>query len=251
MKNLFRSASVLALLVSPPAMAADIYTGGSIKDGPVPSSYEAFRWSGFYVGAHAGFGVGDANSDMTLSNEKDSIALPSIEDDLDGAIYGVHLGFNAQNGRLVFGIEGSLAGTNIDGTGSSQIQGIAINNETEVDLLGRLVGRVGIASDRTLFYVDGGVAYVDSSTTTSISDGINSIALGENDESQWGWTLGAGIEHALTDGWIARVAYAHYEFSGEKSSNGVSLDGRDTGITFTNDRDLELDTVTVGISRKW
>jgi outer membrane immunogenic protein len=249
MKRILLSAALLAGLAGP-AVAADVFgREGSIKD--EPSSHEAFRWSGFYIGAHGGFGVGDANNDMTLSFEGDSFGLPAIEDDLDGAIYGAHLGFNIQSGRIVFGVEASLAGSEIDGSGSSQIMGVAINSDTEVDLLGRLVGRLGIASERTLFFVDGGLAYVDATTTTSITDGINSIKLGENDEASWGWTIGGGIEHALTDGWVARVNYAHYEFSGEKSSNEVSFDGEATGVTFSNDRDLTLDTITVGLSRKF
>lgn len=239
---------VAAALFPTAAHAADIY-GGSPKD-PAPASYEApFSWTGFYFGAHAGFGTGDVNNDMAISAQGQSIPF-STEDDLDGAVLGVHVGFNFQSGRMVFGIEGSITGSDIDGIGSSNLAGISVNTTTDVDLFARGVGRLGIASGRTLFYVDGGIAYADATTKTSITNGLQSIALGENDESHIGWTLGAGIEHALTDGWIARVNYAHFDFGNETSSNEVVV-GQPTGITFTNDRDLNIDTITVGISRKF
>lgn len=67
MKKFAYSVSVLALLASGSAKAADIY-GGSTKDGPIEASIPASR-SGFYVTGVLGYAWGDRDISQSITRE--------------------------------------------------------------------------------------------------------------------------------------------------------------------------------------
>src|SRR5262249_30197365 len=93
----------------------------------------------------------------------------SDSDRLKGALGGIQIGQNWQTGHYVFGIEIDFDATGQRGDqtfyGSNGAVGIiaaapASAAYTErLPWLGTFRGRVGIASDRTLFYATGGLAY--------------------------------------------------------------------------------------------
>lgn len=64
--------------------------------------------------------------------------------------------------------------------------------------------RLGYAVDRFLSYVAGGVGF-GSLKTSSIGPGGN--VEDEFDETNVGWTLGAGVEYAFTDNLTGRTEY--------------------------------------------
>jgi outer membrane immunogenic protein len=69
-----------------------------------------------------------------------------------------------------------------------------------------------------LFYAKGGWAYGDvtaARTATFVEPGISLVGVDEVGRStNWenGWTVGAGMEFALTDRWSAKAEFMHYEF---------------------------------------
>jgi outer membrane immunogenic protein len=69
--------------------------------------------------------------------------------------------------------------------------------------VGSLRGRIGVALDDFLLYGTGGVA----ATGLEASSG----GLSERDTA-FGWTLGAGVEAALSENVTARVEYRYTEF---------------------------------------
>jgi outer membrane immunogenic protein len=243
--------------------AADVYGGQSYKDAPtVIAADPVYSWSGPYIGASAGFGVGQSENNVTLSedyegDEKgDSLPfLPSI-DELSGAVYGVHAGYNFQRDRIVFGVEASLNGTDIDGTSTSPgLLGSLIQTETAIDWYATAVARLGIASGKTLFYGFGGVAWAGVDSKASGVLGLDipgaSITLNNNSETPIGWTAGLGIEHALGANWTARVEYAHVDLGSTSSSASVLFDGEETGIVSTHSQDIEFDTIKIGVNYKF
>ncbi len=86
-----------------------MYTKPSYKDTPLAP---AFSWTGFYIGGTLGFGVGDTAGKPDFGFGDDLIDiienLIATDYDIDGAIYGVHIGYNRQHGHLVYGIEAAL-----------------------------------------------------------------------------------------------------------------------------------------------
>lgn len=225
-----RKSSIAFLLVAlstSSAFAADLgpYPRGSVKD-RAPAYYPspAFNWSGFYLGVQAGYGWGTTDAQTgSLSTFNQAYSY-----DTDGAIGGVHAGFNWQTQNIVLGVETDIEASGIEATGTGTLGSL---HTTSLDWLGSFRGRVGIASDRTLFYLTGGLAYAD---LTTAGPGLSS--------SDWrtGWTLGGGIEHAFTPNMTARIEYRHTDLG--SSSFGSS------GVNRAETNDISFGAVRAGLS---
>lgn len=212
------------------ASAADLH--GSYKDDPVVSYGPSYSWAGLYVGATAGFGVGDTET---------SIEGFSIADyEINGAIYGAHIGYNFQRGSMVFGVEAAINGTDMDG--SQGLLTSAITSERELDWYATAVARLGYTSGMTLFYGFGGVAWADVTSKLNV---LGSTVL-EDTETHVGWTAGLGVEHALSDRFSVRVEYAHVDLGEETTTYDLGRLG-----TIDKDVDVKFDTIKVGASYKF
>ena len=91
---------LIALGAAAPGQAADIPM--PVK-GVRPAYVHAYyNWTGFYVGAHVGYGWADFSGTDALAGVVTDTATAK------GLIYGGQLGFNYQLGSWVFGIEGEF-----------------------------------------------------------------------------------------------------------------------------------------------
>ena len=246
--------------MSSTALAADL-GGGSYKDEPVAYAPATPVWAGLYVGGSVGFGVGDTSGAIKFDEPErrdelqgmvedhgggDGIeileALLQSEYDVNGAIYGAHIGYNFQRNNLVYGVELGINGTDMDGSSPCGVIGFC---QRSLDWYATGVARLGYASGNTLFYGFGGVAWGDVKTELGlVSPGV---PLVEGSETHVGWTAGVGIEHALGDRLIVGVEYSHVDL-GEEDTD-LSFDGHKIeGIT--DQVDLEFDAVKVRASYK-
>jgi len=166
-------------------MAADLAPQPAEPAVPV---YLPFSWTGFYVGAHAGYGFGSVDS---------SLAAPLDSFDIKGFVGGVHAGYNYQMNQWVLGVEGDFDGTSINGKATDGLGNI---NKMTVPWQGSVRGRVGYAWDRFLLYGTGGVAFADAKLA------------GGDSKTLAGWTAGAGLEYAFTDNWSARLEYRYTDY---------------------------------------
>ena len=212
------------------ASAADLHN--SYKDEPIASYGPGYSWAGLYVGASAGFGVGDTQTTVE--------GFPIADYDINGAIYGAMVGYNFQRGNVVFGVEATINGTDMDG--SQGLLTSAITSEREMDWYATAVGRLGYASGKTLFYGFGGVAWADVSSKLNVLG----TTLLEDNETHVGWTAGLGIEHALTDHFTVRVEYSHVDLGEETTTYEL-------GKRFSIDKDVDLkfDAIKVGAAYKF
>ena len=143
------------------AAAADL--GGSIKD---PAPYYAppvsvFSWTGFYAGLQTGYVWGEANNSFS------DTSLVGGGSDPEGWIGGGYGGYNWQSGNFVFGFETDIEAGDVNGSFSST--GGLISGSTDLNWQGSLRGRIGIAADRTLFYLTGGWAYGEADIDGTVS----------------------------------------------------------------------------------
>jgi outer membrane immunogenic protein len=127
MLRLLISASALAIL-SGAAVAADlppppIEPAAPPMMSPTPIAY---NWSGFYLGAHGGWGFGDGAFD-------------------DGAVVGGQVGINWQWGTFVVGVEGDASWADLG----------------EADMLASIRARAGLPLDQFLLYVTAGAGFAD------------------------------------------------------------------------------------------
>src|SRR5690606_1699612 len=120
--------------------------------------------------------------------------------DVDGFIGGLHAGYNWQSGSFVYGVEGDIDYTNVEGGHDFDILGETGHLSLNSDWQGSLRLRAGYAVDTWLFYGTGGVAFgraeleASAPTYDTVSD----------ENTHVGWTLGAGVEKAFTPNWIGR-----------------------------------------------
>lgn len=205
---------------------------------------DPFDWSGIYVGAQLGHGWSNTNfTDVDGWNVEGEV----FGGNSNGFIGGVQAGYSFQSGSFVYGAEVELGYLGIDETfvqPSSPADSFA---SIDGGFYAALTARLGYAADRTLFFAKGGVAYLNADVNFDDdckNDGPCGIGLVNASGGNFtGWTLGAGVEHALTDRWTARVEYAYYDFG---TATASSQDG------WTRyDADLTTHAVKVGLNYKF
>ena len=204
-------ASVGLIALAGSALAADL---GS----PAPPVYvppvPIFTWTGVYVGGQIGYAWGSQDADFG-----DSFGLfNSISYNSDGVIGGAHAGYNLQLSQFVIGLEGDVDGSRLSKTVSGVVNpqggafgfvGTTFNSSGNVQ--GSIRGRVGYAWDRVLAYATGGVAFagVNSNLWTN---GLLGPSYDAASNTRVGWTVGGGLEYAVTNNWSIRAEYRYSDF---------------------------------------
>ncbi|TGQ64138.1 porin family protein [Mesorhizobium sp. M00.F.Ca.ET.186.01.1.1] len=221
-----------ALVLAPVGMAsaADLNEGSPVA---------AYDWSGLYAGGHFGYAAGRSNLFIDGAGNGGTDVNAAL--DPSGFIGGVHIGFNQElANRLVLGAEADIAYNNVDGLDTFAGAGALLKSEIKWSGSARL--RAGYAFDRTLPYITAGVAAAKYEVGLIAPGPAGSIPV--HDETHLGWTVGAGVEHAFTDKWIARVEYRYSDF-GTKDLSAAA------GLNTVADIDLKTNDVRVGLSYKF
>jgi opacity protein-like surface antigen len=209
-----------------------------MKDALAAPEY-AYNWTGYYLGGAAGITWGREDWFTAGLDTRDS---PHFS----GYLLGGQTGYNVQVGRFVFGVEGDFDFVHARGAHfcNDNPAGLTFQFfftcESKVDRLASVAGRAGYTLGRALFYVKGGWAGGDVTVQTKHNLNFN-VPLPVNGESKWlnGWTVGTGMEFALTDHWSAKAEYMYYTLG-----NG---DFRiDSGLTA--DAGAEGNAVRIGVN---
>jgi outer membrane immunogenic protein len=212
-------ASVGAIAIAGSAFAADLPYRGPPPVYPPPPPI--FTWSGIYIGGQVGYAWGSDPIDE-VDTVFDHNAF--FNDKPNGVIGGAHLGYNLQIGQWVAGLEGSVDGTSLHGTRTSAGP-LVVTMSTRPDVQGSIRGRVGVAFDRVLIYGTGGAAF--SGITNNYSLGFPFFLSESDTKTRTGWTVGGGLEYAVTNNWSIRAEYRYSDF-------GRSPDFPFSSITFGN-----------------
>jgi outer membrane immunogenic protein len=193
-KSIYRLAMMTAALstIGFAAVAGDGY-------GPVEAP--APIWTGLYIGGHGGY----VSARATAGN----VGL-----DLNGAVGGLHAGYQFQTGTIVFGIEGDVG---ISGAEYNARYG-TLAATVSVDRLASIRGRAGLAMGSAMLYATGGIAFAHGDIT--ISDSASGLKASASIEST-GYVVGGGVEARLTERISGRVEGLYYGFSDLKLA-GIS-----------------------------
>jgi outer membrane immunogenic protein len=179
-----------------PSAAADVPVKAPVAN--APATAPLFNWTGFYVGATAGWGWGNSR----ICNESNGECSPEF--DVDGFVAGGTVGYNWQMGSAwVAGLEADLSYSDIRGIDRDQVVfGCGAGCRTELEWFGTARVRLGPAFDRFLPYVTGGLAFgaIDA-TSVGLSGG----------STRTGWTVGAGAEFAFAPNWSAKLEYLYVD----------------------------------------
>jgi outer membrane immunogenic protein len=189
---LLASIGLTALLIGS-ASAADLPRQQQMVTKAPVYVAQVYNWTGLYVGINGGYAFSDAS----------------------GGLIGGTLGYNWQNGNLVFGVEGDLNWTNLntDSTFAS------VSNSW----LGTARARVGVAMDRFMPYLTAGAAFgnVDIAAAPGFAG---------SEDTKLGWTAGAGVEFALGGNWTAKAEYLYVDLGNASCGAGCPAN-TDTSLT--------------------
>ncbi|MGO4405222.1 outer membrane protein [Bosea sp. RAF48] len=198
------------------AQAADLPSRRIEPAIPMPP---AFTWTGFYVGAQAGWAQTrtELTAGAAIAGRAAVASLPSLN--RNGAALGLMAGYNYQIGQLVLGGE-------IDGaaliTGKQRYTALTGDFITaHTNWVGSARLRVGYAFDRFMIYATGGIALAAPKSTVTGTG----YSYGAGDSTRVGWTLGAGAEYAFTNNWIAGLEYRYSQFEDNTYTYPVGVGG--------------------------
>jgi outer membrane immunogenic protein len=257
-KLLLASAGAIALTGSA-AMAAEppVYL-------PPPP---IFTWTGIYIGGQIGYawsnGSNNFNGFDPFFNRGRGVFLDSSAGGTpNGVIGGAHVGYNYQipawnwfsSSGVVIGLEGTVDGTSLSNTAIAVFpDGSNVSASSTANIQGSIRGRIGIAWDRALIYGTGGVAFGGFETNvrfngTDFATGAPFFASGSISSTRTGWTVGGGIDYAITNNWSIFGEYRYTNFGSIRENNFGQLPG---GFTFEGSRRLQQNQVQVGFSYKF
>lgn len=232
-------ATVGAFALTGSALAADLPMRAPppVYIPPVP----IFSWTGIYVGGQVGYGWGTQKANLALPDG--SILYNSYS--AEGVIGGAHVGYNYQINQWVLGLEGSVDGTSISksftpATETRFFPGGGVSGTSSSPVQGSIRGRVGIAWDRALIYATGGAAFGGFNASYSTPLGYSSLS-----STRVGWTVGGGIEYAVTNNWSVRAEYRYSDF-GSYTNFPASF-----GLPIAVSRHFTQNQVQVGFSYKF
>jgi len=237
------------------ANAADIYAPGPAP-APFPVAAPVALWSGFYGGAHVGGAWTDFNTHDLDSywyfNQNNPFLSPPIsgvfhtDQSLSGVFGGGTIGYNAQRGGVVFGIEADFGAMGLNGNkllsnpySTSFIETARAHLST--GFYGDVTGRIGWAWGPWLIYGKGGLAVLEA--TTNVTDLPTFAFPATMDTTHVGWTAGGGFEYLWNPAWSVKVEYQFFDFGTTSSS----IYNRDFGPSEFN-HNLDINTVKFGIN---
>jgi opacity protein-like surface antigen len=188
-----------------------------------------WTWAGLYLGGHVGgaLAMTDFADPFGTSVFGDKVRSP-------GFLGGGQIGYNWQpkGSRWVLGTEADLSLMSSDGDATCFEPSATVVGSTcrvQPRATATLTGRVGYAlgpDGRTLVYGKGGLAWADESIGMTLNDAgenfIQTAALATVNSqtgSLWGWTLGVGVEHAITPAWSIKAEYDFLDFGSRNVAN--------------------------------
>jgi outer membrane immunogenic protein len=187
MKKILLATVAVAALGTASASAADLAARPYTK---APALAPLPTWAGFYIGAMGGYATVDGGG-------------------FDGGFAGGTIGYNWQQGPVVFGIEADAAWADLSANGGAPFPFVGTFN-TKIQDMGTVRGRLGYAVGPTLLYATGGYAWADLKLTNTFGPFSSSDSQVLN-----GWTVGAGVEYMIAPKWSLKAEYLYKSFGGE------------------------------------
>ncbi len=230
--------SSLALLAAGAAIA---FAASTAQAADLPSRYApapaynalpTFTWSGFYAGVNAGYGW----STGTSRYYDPAFGVPGRGK--GGFVGGAQAGYNYQFGMVVIGAETDIQYAAVGNKGSSYGSTYYAGNSD--GYFGTIRGRAGVAFDRALVFGTAGFAYGDIGGNKALD---TELGFHRGNSNNWGWTVGGGVEYAITNQFTAKVEGLY-----------VNLDTKDNYALADRvniRRDTEFGVVRAGLNYKF
>ncbi|MBL8589485.1 MAG: porin family protein [Methylobacteriaceae bacterium] len=217
--------ALLALPVSTLALASAVAADLPTRK-PAPTFVPAppiFTWTGFYVGAQGGWAGGGSDKVGLITNVP-AIGSNGNVGDLagDGGFIGLRAGYDHQfaGSPLVLGVVGDINYNWIkESIGGAYLPATTYFGSSRVDWDGALRLKIGYAFDRFMVYGTGGVAFANQKYTLGTTTPLASLLDAKS--THVGWTLGAGVQYAITNNLVAGLDYRYAQFEAKRHTGAV------------------------------
>jgi outer membrane immunogenic protein len=243
MKTVLLSSVALAVLITAPAMAADLPGRPVYKAAPAVA---ITNWTGLYVGAHVGYG--NAVSTWTFDQNGVFNSAPGQQfiSDPAGWLGGAQIGVNYQTGSWVFGVEGTWSAANINKTINSPDFPVNDTETTQIKSLYTVAFRAGyLITDRWLTHFKFGWAGGEEelSAHTSFLGGTN---WNPGTQTRSGFMFGSGTDYMLTPNWIVGFEYDYIDLGTKHYS--ANNTGAQPTLTSLDDKTTKVQTIVGRLS---
>jgi outer membrane immunogenic protein len=180
--------------------------GGAYGEGgsPGPSAF-----AGPYVGVQGGYSWGDADAKSYWADGSPAFAINGF--DVDGLTGGVFAGYNAMVGSgIIIGVEGEVNLSSANDRIYVPSPGYGAKVEQDWDASVRV--KAGVDAGGVMPYVTGGIAFGRVKTYGWTDWGYQD----RNSDTLTGWTIGAGVETAISGNIHARLQYRYTDYGSAK-----------------------------------
>jgi outer membrane immunogenic protein len=235
---------LLGVTPVPAALAADM----PVKAAPPVAVVQT--WTGFYFGGHGGYGWGRSNVGYVANDAGTALLFSDFDNRppfgaplsasnklaMNSALGGAQIGYNRQIApQWLVGIEADIAWSNLHASDSRSkvfagLVPVSITAEERVKWFGTVRGRLGVlATQNTLAFVTGGLAYARVENSTSLANHspvtslqypgfecLNNSQCFAGSTSRWqaGWTVGGGLEHKWTQNLSLKAEFLYASLRG-------------------------------------
>jgi outer membrane immunogenic protein len=269
-------ATVSVLALTHVASGADLPR----KAPPAPLPPPVYNWTGFYIGGNVGWSWSRLSNSLSIANGAPGYflvgAIPGVLASglggLDDNSFtgGLQLGYNFQSGQFVYGFEADINWMNHNpsygGTFLYTTNGAPYNltGSSSIDWLATIRARLGMtvgSTGSTLIYLTGGLALTEIKFNQAFSEPpftaapLGTPQFASISDVKAGWTVGGGVETALTGNWRVKAEYLFVRFdpgdaSGSFSGNGAGGAGSTSTITNSLSH-LDIHVARVGVNYKF
>lgn len=225
------------------------------------------NWNGLYGGFAIGGFYGKASPDTTVSdgtyfNTQNISTLNSTfqEEISDKTLSGsALLGYDVQNGNLVYGIEVDLTGMNYSEKHSRNVNYVfpaansfSVSTEIESNFALSIRPKIGYSFGDTMVHLAVGPTLSRFKYRFNFFDDATPSAASFSDKkTELGYSANLGVNHQLGDGWLLRGDYVYTYYPDiVDGSNLLSRPAAETDV-FSHDANFHSHNIRIGLFKRF
>lgn len=192
-------------------------------------------WDGFWIGAHGGYGWGSGSGSI--------LGAFAYSPDPEGWLYGLHAGAQKQYGSMVWGLQADISkGNNLNGTSAVSGAPAGVTASYDIAYLATAEVKLGLDMGRWLPHMTAGGACAQGKGSTNV------VPFDSGDTYHCGWTVGGGLDLALSRNIIITARYQYMDLGTADVAYPIPGGG---GLGISTPLDLEAHVFKLGASAKF
>jgi outer membrane immunogenic protein len=256
-------------LVGATMLFASSASAADLLKAPAPMPLMVSSWTGWYIGATAGYGWSNQGIDEHVTSTFCNTALggcapnqfsnalaaaipPHLSTNPKGFIGGGEFGYNQQLGQFVLGVEADFSGADIKGSDvragaavpagfPGNVVAAAAAADQKLDFFATLRGRLGfLVTPTVLAYGTAGFAFGHVSVNTALAEAVGGpcfcgapAAVAASSSAYLpGWTAGGGLEWMITPQWSLKGEYLYYDLGTLSTTLPTLTQTNGAGVAF-------------------